>query len=54
MSFLFCPKSKASSDDCTRAAGIYECGKKNAPGLTDAIQNQLKSDRASPGAVNKP
>jgi hypothetical protein len=41
----------ASADECARAAEIYECGKKKAPSLTNAIQQQLTSDRSSPPAV---
>jgi hypothetical protein len=42
---------KAPGDDeCQRAAGIYECGKKKAPGITDEIQKQLTNDRSNPPA----
>jgi hypothetical protein len=33
--------SKVSADACSVAAGIYDCGKKKAPIVTDAIQNSL-------------
>jgi hypothetical protein len=42
---------KATADEWTRAAGIYECVKKNAPGLTDAIQKQLTTDHSTPAFV---
>lgn len=45
-------KKASDADECARAAGIYECGKTKAPALTDAIQNKLISDRATPATVN--
>lgn len=43
---------KASeADECARAAGIYDCGKNKAPGVTDEIQRQLISDRSTPASV---
>jgi len=36
----------AQADECSRAAEIYECGRQKAPAVTDAIQNQLTSDRS--------
>jgi hypothetical protein len=41
----------ASADECARAAEVYKCGKNKAPTLTDAIQQQLMSDRSSPPAA---
>jgi hypothetical protein len=43
--------TKAFGDECQRAAGIYECGKKKAPGVTDEIQKQLTRDRSIPLVV---
>ena len=43
--------TKAPGDECQRAAGIYECGKTKAPGITDEIQKQLTNDRSIPPAV---
>jgi hypothetical protein len=48
IAFLFLA---ASADECARAAEVYECGKKKAPSLTNAIQQQLTSELSSPVAV---
>jgi hypothetical protein len=40
--------TKAPGDDeCQRAAGIYDCVKTKAPGITDEIQKQLIKDRST-------
>jgi hypothetical protein len=36
----------SSADACAAAADIYECGKKKAPALTSAIQDNLKNAAA--------
>jgi hypothetical protein len=41
----------APADECVRAAEIYECGKKKAPDVTDAIQRQMTSDLSTAAAV---
>jgi len=41
----------ARADECVRAAEIYECGKKKAPDVTDAIQRQMTSDLSTAAAV---
>jgi hypothetical protein len=41
----------APADECLRAAEIYECGKKKAPGVTDAIQRQMTGDLSTAAAV---
>jgi hypothetical protein len=46
--------SPLSADACSVAAGIYECGKKKAAIVTDAIQNSLiKSSSAVQANVRK-
>jgi hypothetical protein len=45
--------AKASGDECQRAAGIYECGKKKAPSVTDEIQKLLTRDRSIPPVVKQ-
>jgi len=37
----------APEDECARAAAIYDCGKKNAPELTNAIQNDLRNSASA-------
>jgi hypothetical protein len=33
----------APADECARAAAIYDCAKKTAPEITNAIQKDLKN-----------
>jgi hypothetical protein len=45
--------SSKSGDACAVAAGIYDCGKKKAPGMTDAIEKSVISSSSSvPPAVS--
>jgi hypothetical protein len=41
------PPTASSADECSAAAEIYDCGKKKAPEMTDAIQNNLKTKVAA-------
>jgi hypothetical protein len=37
----------ASADECAAAAEIYDCGKKKAPELTSAIQENVRNKAAA-------
>jgi hypothetical protein len=43
----YLPSTASSADECAAAAEIYDCGKKKAPEMTDAIQNNLKNSAAA-------
>jgi len=42
---------KGKGDECAAAADIYQCGKENAPAVTNAIQTQLTSNVPVAGVI---
>jgi hypothetical protein len=48
------PLPTASADECAAAAEIYDCGKKKAPEITNAIQDKMeKISSAAPVGVRR-
>jgi 3-polyprenyl-4-hydroxybenzoate decarboxylase len=46
-SIIILKPTASSADECTAAAEIYDCGKKKAPEIMDAIQDNLKKKSAA-------